>query len=422
MKVQLFNPPVHHYAGVHYRINPPLGLPYIAAVLDEVGITCQVVDLEALKISPAQFANQYREQERNWPDAVGFTITTHNQRGAQDCIRALWGIGYDGYIMVGGPQVTIDPKPWAEFLGDTEDRFGVAIRGECEGNIVACLNARPSGVFEGQTMAMERLPTPLWRQHNPPPRYYYGNLPKIGHPEGIAMFSRGCPHQCIFCGNPVFGGQRIRFLPPANVRRDLLVLKEFGVQSVFAYDDEIVGAGRKQNAWIEAVADMTEDLGLTIKGQGRCSKRFVDKRTLKNLYRAGFRAIMWGVESFSEKVLRAIRKGTTEEDIWHTLRLSKEVGLGNWIFLMVGNYGETVEDLAHTEAAMSQANREGLVDWRQVTVCTPLPGTQLWQWAEEEGWLTKPPEVGPQMAQVFGPTKWLTVRQITDWKRRLENA
>jgi radical SAM superfamily enzyme YgiQ (UPF0313 family) len=190
------------------------------------------------------------------------------------------------------------------------------------------------------------------------------------------------------------------------------------VRSVFVYDDEVVGAGQRQNEWLHIIADYVQDIGLTFKGQGRCSKKHITREVLEDLYRMGFRAIMWGVESFSERVLKAIKKGTTEEDIWHTLELSRKVGLKNFVFLMVGNYQETVEDLAYTAKQLNKA--ASLVDWKQVTVCTPLPGTEFWSNAEEEGWLETPPEGGPQMAQAYGSTKWLTKRQIWNWKRRLE--
>ena len=42
----------------------------------------------------------------------------------------------------------------------------------------------------------------------------------------------------------------------------------------------------------------------------------------------------------------------------------------------------------------------------------PCAGTELWRLAEEEGWLVIPPEGGPQMAQAYAPTPWLTVREL----------
>ena len=420
MKVSLFNPPVHYYDGMHYRMNPALGLPILAAVLEKAGHEAHVWDLEALLIDPPTLAAQFDEQRDRWPDVVGFTVTTHNQRGARECIEALRDVGYDGYIMLGGPHITL----LASATIDNQIAWGADawVTGECEGNIVEIVEQTPAGLVQGEAAPIESIPSPAWHLHTPALRSYMGNLPKVGHPEGIAMWSRGCPHNCIFCGNPVFGHQRIRMRTPQAIYDDMAALKAQGVKAVFVYDDELIGMGGAQNEWLLEVCEKIKPLGLRWKCQGRCSEKAVKPEVLGAMYDAGCRAIMWGVESFSEKVLKAIQKGTTEVDIWHTLRAAHEAGIGNWLFLMVGNYKETALDLAHTETQIRQAVSEDLVQWRQVTICTPVPGTKLYELAEAEGWLVEPPESGPQMAQAYNDTPWLSKRELKYWKSRLEGA
>jgi anaerobic magnesium-protoporphyrin IX monomethyl ester cyclase len=415
VKIQLLNPMVHHYANVHYRMNPALGLPILAAVLERAGHTAEVWDLEAMGATPAGLRAAYGTQRERWPDAVGLTCTTHNRRGVGDVIASLRQIGFDRRIVVGGPHATVAPESVMELGADA------VVVGECEGNVAAVFGGCERGIVAGKPMPIELIPGPMWSKHEPKPTSYYGNLPKVGHPEGIAMWSRGCPHSCIFCGNPVFGHQRIRYRPVEAIAQDMGILKTMGVKSVFVYDDELVGLGGKQNAWLTAACSAVAPLDLTWKCQGRCTTKLT-RDVLEAMHRAGCRAIMWGVESFSEAVLDAIQKGTTEADIWHTLRLAKEVGIGNWLFLMVGNYQETEADLAYTEGRLEEAARGGLVQWRQVTVCTPEPGTKLWELAKAGGWLVDAPESGPQMAQAFAPTPWLTRNQIRQWKMRLEVA
>lgn len=414
MKCQFFNPPVHHYAGVWYNMNPPLGLPILASVLEMAGHKAQVTDLEALRVTPPQLARAFEKQWGEWPDVVGFTVTTLNRQGVRECIEALRGVHYGRKIVCGGPHATLNPQ---EVLGFGAD---LVVTGECEGNIVSLLETGATGVQAGEAMAIEQIPGPLWAHHTPEPVKYYGNLPKVGHPEGISMWSRGCPHRCLFCGNPCFGHQKLRLRPVENIALDMLALKSLGVQSVFVYDDELVGHGAKQHDWLKQVCDAIRPLGLTWKCQGRCTTK-LDRETMDAMYSAGCRAIMWGVESFSDNVLEAIHKDTTEQDIWHTLQLAHDAGIGNWLFLMVGNYKETAADLAHTERALRKAVDSGLVQWRQVTVTTAVPGTELYDLAKAEGWLVEPPMEGPQMNQVYAPTPWLSEREIRYWKARLES-
>ena len=419
MKVAFYNPPVHHYGGGHYILNPPLGLPILAAVLEAAGHEAGVYDLEALKITPQKLGERFAAQPDKWPDAVGFTATTHSARGAKECINELLNAGYHGRILVGGPHVT---ATWDYALEAIDWGADTIVRFECEGNIVEILEDNIDGIVEGFEMPIDDIPSPNWLHHSPLPTQYDGNLPKIGHPEGIAMWSRGCPHNCTFCGNPVFGHSKIRYRSPDNVFKDMKELALLGVRSVFVYDDELVGHGGKQNEWLPQVCERIKPLNLTWKCQGRCSARNVKQDVLQAMADAGCKAIMWGVESFSNRVLADMKKGTVEEDIWHTLMASRAAGIGNWVFLMVGNYGETVADLEHTEAQLERATKAGLVQWRQVTVCTPVPGTELYRKASEEGWLVEAPQSGPQMNQAYARTPWLSKREMRHWKVRLEGA
>lgn len=402
-------------------MNPALGMPILAAVLEQAGHQAQVHDLEALRVMPQQLVASFDRQREQWPDAIGFTCTTHNQRGVRECIEALRGVGYEGYINVGGPHVTMLANT-ANL--DEQSSWGADawVIGECEGNIADIFGHRRTGLIEGKRMPIEDIPGPLWSNHAPFPMTYYGNMPKIGHPEGIAMWSRGCPHNCIFCANPVFKHQRTRSRPVERVYADMEMLRHMGAKAVFVYDDELVGHGGKQNGWLSKVCERIAPLGLLWKCQGRCSERNVTREVLQAMYDAGCRAIMWGVESFSDRVLKAMRKGTTEADIWHTLRLAHDVGIGNWLFFMVGNYQETARDLQYTAQQLTKATQEGLAQWRQVTVCTPVPGTELHRLAAEEGWLVESPESGPQMNQVYTGTPWISKREMRYWQAKLRGT
>ena len=397
-------------------MNPALGLPILAAVLERAGHEAEVADLEALGVTPVQLGAAFAKQCDRWPDAVGFGCLSTQVRGVKECIAALRGVGYGRRIVVGGAHLSTGPDAWPEPLEWGAD---AVVIGECEGN-VAEVFAGTASCYKGQPLPIDAIPAPLWAKHRPLPGQYPGNLPKLGNPEGISMWSRGCPHNCIFCANPVFGRQAVRRRPAAAIREELAYLQTFGVRVVFVYDDELIGVPRG-DAWLVEVCEAIEPLGLTWKCQGRCSAK-TPPEVYRAMYDAGCRAIMWGVESFSERVLSAIGKGTTERDITTSLERAHAAGIGNWLFLMVGNYSESVADLAHTEAQVKALNRRGLVQWRQVTVCTPMKGTELYRRAQAEGWLHEAPETGPQMRQVYQPTPWLTEREMGTWVARLESA
>ena len=415
MKVQLFNPPVWHYAGFHYRMMPPLGLPILSAVLNGAGHHAEVVDLEALHISPDQLREKFAGQKDAWPDVVGLTALTVTEIGAQECIRALREAGFDRPIVVGGVSPTMNPEGALGWGAD------LVVTGECEGNIVSLLEGGATGIQAGERMPIEDIPAPDWVRHNPTPKSYIGNMKLLQPNPGIAMWTRGCPYSCIFCCNPIYKKQAKRFRPVENIVAEMAELKRIGCERIYVYDDDLVGT-KMPEGWMKGIADGIEGMGFSWVTQGRCSTKYITRELMGDVKRAGCRAIFWGVESFSPKVLKAIKKALTPEAIWHTLRVAKEAGIENGIFTMIGNYQETEEDLALTAEELGKAYGEGLIDYRQTTFCTAMPGTRMAELAKAEGWWKDPPVYGRAMMEAHHSTPWLTHQQIDHWMGEFDKA
>jgi radical SAM superfamily enzyme YgiQ (UPF0313 family) len=391
---------------------PPLNLPIIAALLGQAGHYAEVIDLEALAVSPDQLEAAYRKQKASWPDAIGITAMTITSKGMMQTIQALRAAGYDGQIVAGGIFPTENAQTCLDWGAD------LVITGECEGNVVELFESGARGIRAGTRMDIDKIPSPDWKHHNPPIGQYNGNTALISPHPGIAMWSRGCPYNCVFCSDNLFNNQAIRYRPPAMIEAEMRELKARGCENVYVYDDELVGT-KLPRGWIEDIADRIENLKLPWITQGHCSHLNITPVVMSHVKRAGCKVIFWGLESMSDPVLKNIGKIIHETDIWHTLRVSHEAGIENAIFTMVGNYKETVADLEHTYHALKQAYKEGIVQYRQTTVCTGMPGTPLEKLMKAEGWWVEPPEYGPQMAQVYSATPWLTKEEIIYWANKL---
>lgn len=419
MKVTFYNAQAFTDIARAYRLNPPLAPALLAAVFARAGHTANAMDLEALQVTPQALARAYDKQRDRWPDAVGFTVCSFSAKGAQASVRALRDVGYTGYIAVGGPQITMLGRGPIDEL----DSWGADawVTGECEGNIVQVFEERRGGLIAGEQAPIEDIPSPLWSAHRPSVgTTYVGNEPRTGSPEWISMWTRGCPHNCTFCSNIVFGKTAIRRRPAANILDELVSLKGKGIRSMYIYDDELVGFPGAHNDWLVETCDTVAPLGMKMKAQGRCSQKANTPEVLRAMHRAGFRYVQWGVESFSQNVLDKMRKGTTPDDIWSTLERAHDAGLNNGLFLMVGNYGETEDDLAHTEAQVRKASERGLIQWAQVMVCLPMPGTWLYDKAHEEGWYREPPDEFMQGAYMDTPT--MKAGEIDMWRKRIRQA
>jgi len=415
MTIQFFNPPVAYYQGVGYKLNPPLSLPLLTATCRNAGYDAEATDLEALGYNIERFTQVWRAARDAWPDVVGITCLSAQARGAKELVEAIRSCGYSGKIVVGGVHATIEPEDVLAWSG-----VDLVVTGECEGNVVDLMR-NASGIVRGVPPDIHDVSIPAWKYMRPVPSDYLGNSPHLDMPEGITMWTRGCPYECVFCGNAIFSPTRKRWRRPDLIREELLTLRPYGIRSLFVYDDELVGV-KAPEGWYSALADHIGDLGYTFKTQGRCSSNWVTSDVLSAMYRAGCRIIMWGVESFSRKVLASLGKGTTVEDNWHTLRLAREHGIKNFVFTMIGNAEEGHDELQDTATALGDAYREGLIQYRQTTVVTAVPHTKLWERQKHEGWYHAPPERGPQMAQVYHDTPWLKGHEIVEWLRRFAEA
>lgn len=412
MNILLVNPPVWWYHGTHLQLNPSLGLPILGRVLQNAGHTATILDMEYYHTEPDALINSSNVNISDY-DYVGITCLTSNRKAVRAVVDSIKG---KTKIVIGGPHATIEPEEVLSYGAD------LVVTGECEGNIVGLLESDATGVVSGARMDIADIPTPLWERHFPAPNKYFGNLPYVASPEGIIQFTRGCPFSCIFCSNPIFQRQKIRYRPVTNILNEVSVLvNDYGIRSLFSYDDELIGTPFPKG-WSENLCDGLHDVGVLWKSQGRCSEKYITSELMRRLYHGGCRAIMWGVESFSQKVLSKINKQITVADIWHTLKVSRDAGISNWVFTMIGNYSETEDDLAITAESLREAYSRGLIQWRQTTIATAMPHTKFERLQKDEGWYVSAPEDGKQMAQLYYDTPFLTADMMAKWAERFEYA
>jgi ubiquinone/menaquinone biosynthesis C-methylase UbiE len=111
--------------------------------------------------------------------------------------------------------------------------------------------------------------------------------------------------------------------------------------------------------------------------------RFVNKEILKVMKRAGCKQISFGIESGSQKVLNAMKKGTTIKDARDSIKLVKDVGIKTHASYMIGNIGETKETIKQTIEFAKELD----TDIAAFFVTSPLPGTELWNEAVSKGYI-----------------------------------
>jgi radical SAM superfamily enzyme YgiQ (UPF0313 family) len=114
-----------------------------------------------------------------------------------------------------------------------------------------------------------------------------------------------------------------------------------------------------------------------------------DYRLMK---KAGFRMLLFGVESGSQTTLDRLNKGTTVEGIIEECRVPREEGLEPHITIMVGCPWETRLDALSTLSLARMLMEKGWAVTLQSTIVVPYPGSKLYAEALENGWFRIDPK------------------------------
>jgi len=161
----------------------------------------------------------------------------------------------------------------------------------------------------------------------------------------VMQTSRGCPWSCVFCDVPVFGEGKWRARSPQHVLAELVHLEKLGYRSVYFIDDNFL----LQPDRIETICKGIKGAGIGIRWgcEGRVDS--VVEHLFPTMAAANCRALMFGIESGSQKVLDHLGKRHTLAEVEGAVRNAKQAGMAMVHgFFVVGSPDETVDDMRAT--------------------------------------------------------------------------
>jgi len=131
--------------------------------------------------------------------------------------------------------------------------------------------------------------------------------------------------------------------------------------------------------------------------------------------KAGFRFILYGLESASQKTLDKINKNLKVEEIEKGVKMAKSGGLEPHITTMMGYPWETRVDAEKTVKLAKKLFDKGYVDTLQATIVIPYPGTPLYKECKEKDWLTTTnwDEFDQRMAVMKSPLTEKDIKGLT---------
>jgi len=112
-----------------------------------------------------------------------------------------------------------------------------------------------------------------------------------------------------------------------------------------------------------------------------------DQAVYDLMAKAGFKFILYGLESANQKTLDKLNKGELVEDVVKATQMAKKAGLNPHVTCMIGYPWETRLEAKKTIDLTRWLFKEGYIDSLQATIVIPYPGTALFAEADREGWL-----------------------------------
>lgn len=189
--------------------------------------------------------------------------------------------------------------------------------------------------------------------------------------------TRGCPYKCNWCAKPIYGNRYNAHSPEYIVNQIKLLKEKFGVTRFWMCDDIF---GLKPN-WVQEFNDLLkkENLKISYYIQSRVDLLLKDD-TIDCLAESGLEEVWVGAESASQKILDAMDKGTTVEQIYQATNLLKAKNIKVAFFLQFGYLTENQEDIYKTINMV----KELLPDNIGISISYPLPGTKFYEKVKDD--------------------------------------
>jgi anaerobic magnesium-protoporphyrin IX monomethyl ester cyclase len=374
MNVALLFPEVYDMARFKERRKefPPFGIMYLASAIRNEG---HHVDIH--KVTEKSQVHDLRGY-----DAIGFGLSSSATYGVMLEARRTALMDDDTFIMVGGVHANFYPR---ETLLDFEAH--VVSYGESDETIGAILSQHRERRFDGIPSAMWLEDGEIRQNSRPVPVKDISHLPlpardlldvddfimtdRVGNsPTRMAhvMFSRGCPFPCSFCAA---GRTRIQYRSGNSAQAELRHLVEnYGIGGFAIVDDNFIV--NKQR--VREICGSISDLGLSWSALSRVDT--IDPVLLREMSAAGCIEVKYGVESGSERMLRAMKKNTKQDQIINAVRWSVDAGIEPKAFIIHGYPGENMESTRETIKLLDRLS--GQISKISLFRFVPLPGTYVY--------------------------------------------
>ena len=392
------------------RLEPPLGLLYLASVLKENGyVDIEIVDLSGCG-SEAEIADALERVPA--ADVYGITLVCSNHDYAKRCVQRARSAAPKAYIVAGGanatalPEFTLaDLKVDAVVTGEGEDCFLDLVRRYTAG-------APAKGIFRGAGRAeIDSYPFPARELVDL--ASYRKKL--CGQASTSLISTRGCPFHCMHCNSTIMGGgsKGYRCRSAVNVAKEIEALIAAGIRAYRFCDDNF-----SANPHVFSLLERLADYRICFRIFARIEH--LTEKFCRALRRAGCVHVFVGVESLNPENLRALGKAV-QIGLASRIDCAAAEGLTVRATFMVGLPFDTNDTI---ERYFSEAARLPFAEF-EIYPLVPFPGTRLaahperWGYRIIENDFRKYILIGKQRAATFALAhKTFSAEDVRRWRER----
>ncbi len=413
VQVTLISPPqnfskTQETAGVV----PPLGLAYLAAVLDRDKYKVKIIDAVGEKYWQTYAWNEHGLRGMTFDEIIAAVPPDTKVLGISNLYTFAFFVAaeiarrikqeYPEIVVVfGGAHPTVMThqtlsRPEVDFVVLSEGEYtfrallealergggwdqidGLAYRREDE----IVINPKTSFIKN-----LDEIPFPR-RDLLPMQNYFEAKEPhgSANREKWTTMIAtRGCPYGCTFCNTPQIWKRRWRPRSPQNVVDEIVQLqKDYGIEEVH-FEDESLTTDPK---WVVKFSEELKRRGVNVLWQTSNGVRAesITEETLDLMISAGCTQVTVAAESGSPRILReVIDKKLDLEAVVRAVRLARRRPVFIACYFMLGLPDEKVGDVLRSIRLAAYLAFLG-ADEVVFSVFSPLPGSKLLNRLVDEG-------------------------------------
>ena len=378
-KILLVNPPSGFDLNKQILL-PPLGLAYIAAILEKNCFEVKILDLWTENLS----FNQIKRYVTDFnPIIIGISSDITRGKKTLELMQFIKSINQDILTIVGGPFPTVYPKffkkSFIDLIAISEGEYTFLeiaknypnknypkINGLCYTKEGKQIFTKPRPLIQH----LDELPQPAW--HLLPMKKYrffsYRNISSL-------ITSRGCPHLCIFCNTPIIFGRKLRTHSPSYVISMIKnLINNYKIKQITFRDssfNENMGHAKK-------ICDLIIKEKIKIKWICNARVDNINLNLLEKMKQAGCILVRYGAESGDSMILKKIKKNITVEQIENAVKLAKQAKLNVALYFVIGFPWDTKKSIKKTIRFAEKLGLDTSTTYFQFLL--PLPKTELWDY------------------------------------------